>query len=239
MIDELKLKQAHKPHVKPVGNKSTEEQLRERQTREYGEREHDYDQYIACMESIVPLSKTMVSSVPITYSLLEVIRGLSRRKVPGVDEEVPKHCDWPAGFDKDRGAKMLRTKYLDASSNPWNMAFIMAQGAFPVSAEMLLKRWYGPHLTEVFLRRRRELFIGDILDVGRNVKNMYDPAVRSVFVNAPPNPFTKLRFGTVHVSIGFNDLGELLSSQFVERQGDEPSRLDRSGSWGWTEASLL
>jgi hypothetical protein len=168
-IEELKAMRDHKRNVAAVGDRSTDEQLRDRRTREYEERENDYDQYIARMEFLVPQTKRMISQMPANYQLLPTIRILSQRNVPRIDIELPKYTAWPAGFDTQRCAKMLRIGYLDASNNPWNMALMMAEGAFPV---MLLKRWHGPERARVFLRRRHELAFGDIVDIGPRVYNL-------------------------------------------------------------------
>jgi hypothetical protein len=73
------------------------------------------------------------------------------------------------------------------------MAFLMAEGNSPLTADMLLKRWNGPHRLAAVFERERDLSIGDIMNNGPNAQHLYDPAVRSVFINMHPNQFAKLR----------------------------------------------
>ena len=60
-IDELERKMAHRPNVKEVGHRSTEEQLKDRGSREFQEEKQDLASYIATMEMLVPQCKLPIT----------------------------------------------------------------------------------------------------------------------------------------------------------------------------------
>lgn len=165
------------------------------------------------METTVPMCKLMVAHCPRNSTLQRLIQALAKRKPPSIHDEFPKHLDWPGGFDKVQGEKMLRVGYLDALNNPWNVAFMMGLGEFPVDEFMILKRWNSrPRFLGFYHRQRQHILsLGDYVDLQPGTTIAYDDAVRSVFVNMPSNALMVLEAGAVHISIGFNDLGELLS----------------------------
>jgi hypothetical protein len=225
-IEELVVKQRHKNQVKAVRDCSTEKQLLERSKREYDTDTDDHDEYNASMEALIPMSRSMVLRLPPSETVFKLIQFISKRRAPSVDTEYPTHMGWPAGDTRKPGLVLLRKGYLNASSHPWMSAFQMALGHFQVDETTLLKRWHGPHRAMIFCERRDTLSVGDIVDLGPNDLVGYEPCLRSVFMNAPANPLADFRYGDVHVSIGFNDLGELLSLP-QGRRGVAPDREEK------------
>lgn len=211
-IEELRLKQVHESHVKEVSDRSTEEQRFERSTREFDNGDTDHERYNAAMEITLPMAREMVSLQPSSEPLSAIIQVLSKRRAPSVETEYAKYMGWPAGFASQLGTALFRKGYLNASSHPWMTASLIALGRYQVDVRTVLKRWNGPHRATIYYRRQATLSVGDLVEPGPNDPVGYEPCMRSVFMNAPASPLADFQCGTVHVSIGFNDLGELLSS---------------------------
>jgi hypothetical protein len=202
--------------VRELSGRTTEEQLADRKTRTFkeGTFTQELDSYIMTMERMTPMMRQMISSQQATAPVLRLIKNLASRKCPKIHDEFSKQVGWPAGSTAT-GHKLLYRSYLDASGNPWNTAFLMYNGEYPVNEMVMLKRWNGPFRAAECSKKRASLAYGNIVDIEVGTISMYDPTVRSMFLNVPNNPFTKLYQGQVHVSYGFNDLSELLSSKII------------------------
>jgi hypothetical protein len=210
-------KHESRPFVREVSGRTTEEQLDERKSRTYSNLDkntQELDSYIMTMERMTPMMRQMISSQPAVTHAQRLIKSLASRKCPKIHEEFSKQVGWPAG-STSTAHKVLYRSYLDASGNPWNTAFLISVGKYPVSEMIMLKRWNGPFRAAEFSKKRASLAYGNILDVEPGTITMYDPSVRSMFLNVPNNPFTTLSQGMIHVSFGFNDLSELLSSKIT------------------------
>jgi hypothetical protein len=91
----------------------------------------------------------------------------------------------------------------------------MTRGSYPFTPEEIAKRWQGQG-AKMYVDRRDLICVGDILDAtSQNGMIRYDHRIRSSFINAPPNPLCRFERGSIHVSVGFNDLSELLSCQLI------------------------
>lgn len=228
-IGKLLQKEENQSKVERVGELPTNEQLQDRNTRVYGHKpvyeDQELDEYIATRERSLFPTKQMAAMIPCTTPLRTLVKQLAARKCPKIHEEFSKHLGWPAGLNETHANKILYRGYLDASSHPWNLAMLMSSGMYPVSEGQLLIRWHGPLRASLFRQRYGSLQHGDVIDPPTAI-SMYDPYIRSMFVNAPSNPMTRFEAGSVHVSVGFNDLGELLSGPIVATVEAEAAAME-------------
>ena len=167
-----------------------------------------------------------VAHYPRNSTLHPLIQALAKRTPPRIHDEFPKNLDWPGGCDKARGEKILRVGYLDASNNPWNTAFMMGLGKFPVSEQMILKRWSSGARFHSFYRHRHSLSLGDYVDLQPGTIIAYDNTVRSVFVNTP--------------SLGpyISRLGSTILASFCLTQPRPRIRSQHICSWEWRKVNL-
>jgi hypothetical protein len=158
-------------------------------------------------------ASTAVRVMDVSTPARRLCRDLSHRDCPKIHMEYARDVGWAVGLDSSLAQKILYRAYLDSISHPWLVSLLMVEGKFVLEPIQTLKRWHGPATAMLVEELGEPLQIGRIVD-GTTEKcdgSMYDPAIRSMFVNAPCNPLARLNAGTVHISVGFNDLGELLS----------------------------
>jgi tetratricopeptide (TPR) repeat protein len=213
------------PFVREVCGRTTAKQLEERKTRTFKDDtcNQELDSYIMTNERMIPMIRQAIYSQPPTTHIQRLIKSLASRKCPKIHDEFSKQVGWPAG-STSTGRKLLYSSYLDASCNPWRTAFLMSIGKYPLDEMAMLKRWNGPLRAAECSKKRASLTYGSIVDIEVGTISMYDPTIRSIFLNVPNNPLTTLSQGKVHVSFGFNDLSELLSSKII-RSNTGPLRF--------------
>jgi hypothetical protein len=209
----------HRMHVEEVDARTTAQQLKDRQS-VYHEASgmEDYngiDDYISQIEPMLCMSRIALKSAPKEKltPILRICKNLASRACPKIHEEFPREKGWPTGLDTSLVQKTLYKDYLNSDSNPWINCMVMSKGEFPWTPAQMLKRWNGPENASLFSNMKENgLQIGSIVDARQNFDGIrYLSEIRSLFINSPCNPLAQLDEGSVHVSVGFNDLGELLT----------------------------
>jgi len=180
------------------------------------------------------------------YPSMQLIVELSQRRVPALHKET-----LAAGlFQMDSSARnhhpklWLEKGHHRANTLPWEPALAaLAYNRYPPTTEgdtpptLPLKsaerhaahRWRGRQ--EYVWEHFHELKPGDILPPptsessarpsnSRTYNTEYPTWLRTFFVNTPPHPDVCMK-GPVHVSLGFSDLGELLSYTKEKEENDE------------------
>lgn len=232
-IDKLGKQLVARTTVTPISNVSTEQQLRERDADlkpaagpscqgEEVSNEESIDEYISRVEQAMMMREGMIAANPRASNgrtPKSIFGPLCTRRCPKIHVEFPKAEGWPGGIDSVLAYKILYKGYLDAQLQPWFIAMLLREGAFPFTSSQLFKRW-GGDAALLEMAQRDQVWPGDIIDCRPRrleIGIKYDNRIRSNFVNTPSRT-QKLYFGGTHVSVGFNDLGCLLSAEFEEPQ---------------------
>lgn len=218
--------------VTPISNISTEQQLRERENvftpliGDDKDNEESIDEQISRQKVLLSMLRMQIrrnatSSDGRTFKT--ILGPLCTRSCPTIHEEFLKAERCPDGIDNSLAHKALYRGYLDAQSHPWLSSMLIREGSFSSSPAQLLKRWGGNcALSEMQSRGVLQREIIDCRPLRRVAGIEYDARILSSFANNP-NRAHLLVFGSTHVSIGFNDLGYLLSAKFQEST-DFPQR---------------
>lgn len=209
----------HRKHIEEVDERTTAQQLKDRQSVHHkASVMEDYigiEDYISTLEFTLRMSKFALTSAPKERltPIMSICKTLASRACPKIHEEFPREKGWPTGLEASLVQKSLYKDYLDSESNPWMSCVAMSAGEVPWTPAQMLKRWNGPENASLFSNMKvNGLQIGSIVDARQAFHGIrYISEIRSLFINSPCNPLAKLDEGSVHVSIGFNDLGELLT----------------------------
>ena len=209
----------HRKHIEELDERTTAQQLKDRQSVHHKpnvmEGYNGIDDYISTLEFTISMSKIGFTRAPKgKFSpIFKICKSVASRARPKMHEEFPREKGWPTGLEASFLQKSLYKEYLDAESNPWLSCIVMSTDKAPWTPGHMLKRWNGPENASLFSNMKENgLQIGSIVDASQGFHGMrYLSEIRSLFINSPCNPLAQLDEGSVHVSIGFNDLGELLT----------------------------
>ena len=160
--------------------------------------------------------------------LVNIFGPLAVREVPSFHCDFPKHFGWPAAVKAAKAAELLEAAYSNAVDAPWMLNHIIKTGDFQFEFEDWQKRFHfgglGLERMKLVFQEGREFRPGDVLDMefcNKDFRMEYDFRVRNSFANCL-NRMEVMQQGTVHVAVGFNDLGTLLTGDFrpsPEHQG--------------------
>ncbi|CAE7039664.1 RPAP3 [Symbiodinium sp. CCMP2592] len=200
--------------ARPVAAKSTDEQLRERE-----EASHDGFKLLSNSGDQKVMMQQMMKMLPIK-ELAKMFGPLAAREVPSFHLDFPKQFGWPVAVDVARASKLLEVTYSIATTSPWMMNHAIKTGDFEFEFEDWQKRF---HLGGLGLKRMKLVFEEgrqfrprDVIDMefcSQDFKMQYDTRIRNSFANSL-NRKEVMQQGTVHVAVGFNDLGALLTGDF-------------------------
>ena len=143
------------------------------------------------------------------------------RPCPDLTKEFPEHLI-PSGVPVEWAKKLLERAYWHASGAPWiHELGLRCEGEFAPPSRFV-QRWHG--LVRTIAARERikngNVDYGDVIEESLLPYLPSYPDARSLFANNAKPPHD-LHFGSTHVAVGFNDLGELLSANFVSSSLDE------------------
>ncbi|KAA8491107.1 hypothetical protein FVE85_4524 [Porphyridium purpureum] len=138
------------------------------------------------------------------------------RACPAIHEEISADAAlWPVGIDGAYANKILSWAYLAASIRPWLDAICLGTGRWDLDLNYLQQRWHGLKAVELVRERSKAgpLKFGEVIDWATETggRELHDVRIRMNFANEASNPLCSFKQGTTHVSVGFNDLSELLS----------------------------
>jgi tetratricopeptide (TPR) repeat protein len=197
--------------TKPISSTSTEQQRVERMPF-MGNLEHeeqDIDDYIKTIEKNFLVQKMAMADKTSRSKLVKIFGPLCLRIVPEIHTELPLNAGYPAGVDADFAFKLLYRAYLNSTSHPHWVSYMMKEGKFSLTFQQKVKRWHGTQGVEYIENYRGSIVPGTIVDC--EVAS-YCKQTRANFGNNPGDPFMQLRQGSTHVAVGFSDLDLLLSS---------------------------
>ncbi|PXF45034.1 hypothetical protein BWQ96_05207 [Gracilariopsis chorda] len=169
------------------------------------------------------LMRMMIKSDP--FSEIRFGR-LCERKCPQIHEELLKEHGIPSGIDSQIAYQILEVAANEARFEPWCSSHMIAINEFRFTAPMKVKRWHGIGRLYEVEQSRESMKPGDIVDSRMEDARLgfsYSSSIRSNFGNSPSSTETMFH-GTTHVSVGFNDLGCLLSAKFCTLETTESTR---------------
>ena len=139
------------------------------------------------------------------------------RKIPPMPSfhfEIAKHRGWPKGVDVQWAKKYLHFVFEQCRSLPYSMQLAFSAEKFEFSPEDVLKR-ANRQPNRVKWLCSKGLKIGDIMPEDVIGRIEYPYFLRQPFTN---QAYRKelLSLGTVHVAVGFVDLGVLLSCELCD-----------------------
>lgn len=142
---------------------------------------------------------------------------LIARKVPPYHEQYPKIYGWPAEANPAACRDLLYGSYAHASSQPWTLESAMISGIWQPSEGELVKRWHGTAAMKWISDKKGKVGPGSIVDWREDLREVQEfcPLIRSNFGNMPVRQEV-VHLGTVHVAVGFNDLGMLLQVHIAD-----------------------
>eukprot|EP00439_Symbiodinium_sp_Y106_P060733 s491_g9.t1 len=225
----LRKRLAASAEARPVAAKSTDEQLRERE-----EASHDGfkllsnsgDQKLGSHSggglkyvAMKVMMQQMMKMLP-KKELAKMFGPLAAREVSSFHLDFPKQFGWPVAVDVARASKLLEVTYSIATTSPWMMNHAIKTGDFEFEFEDWQKRFHfgglGLERMKLVFEEGRQFRPGDVIDMefcSRDFKVQYDTRIRNSFANSL-NRKEVMQQGTVHVAVGFNDLGALLTGDF-------------------------
>ena len=158
----------------------------------------------------------------------EHLHYLSRRTVPKLHDELLAD-PLPFGLDIDRVRRRVLQGYWNACSQPWQLATPMVtQGQLAGHEDYALQRWGGSNDRVAYVQAHADtLQPGDQVPILRytedddndddphpiHIRSEYNPHLQSMYINCPTHPAVgdaTTSTTTTHVSLGCNDLSELL-----------------------------
>ena len=152
--------------------------------------------------------------------LAKMFGPLAAREVSSFHLDFPKQFGWPVAVDVARASKLLEVTYSIATTSPWMMNHAIKTGDFEFEFEDWQKRFHfgglGLERMKLVFEEGRQFRPGDVIDMefcSRDFKVQYDTRIRNSFANSL-NRKEVMQQGTVHVAVGFNDLGALLTGDF-------------------------
>lgn len=167
---------------------------------------------------------TTLQGTPNCSKFVNLLHYLARRSVPRIHEEADLEI---SGIPSELLRSYLYRGYVIACSSPWLLATIIwSQHTLPDIEKHRVQRWNGPVRKHMADASHGSFQPGDVLPV----TNAYSHQIRAMFVNCPTHP-TAILGSPTHVSVGFNDLGELLSygsPPLAEEQGVHFIGVDQS-----------
>ena len=125
------------------------------------------------------------------------------------------HCGWPKGVDIEWAKSHLHFVFEQCSSLPYSMQLGFSGETFEFQPEDLLKRANGQPARLKWLLSNKELKFGDVMPEELVGTITYPQFLRQPFTNQAYRQ-ELLSLGTVHVAVGFVDLGVLLSCDVGE-----------------------
>ncbi|CAE7217762.1 unc45b, partial [Symbiodinium microadriaticum] len=201
--------------ARPVAAKSTDEQLREREAAA----SHDGFKLLSNSGDQKVMMQQMMKMLP-KKELAKRFGPLAAREVPSFHLDFPKQFGWPVAVDVARAAKLLEVTYSIATTSPWMMNHAIKTGDFKFEFEDWQKRFHfgglGLERMKLVFQEGRQFRPGDVIDMEfcrQDFKMQYDTRIRNSFANSL-NRKEIMQQGTVHVAVGFNDLGTLLTGDF-------------------------
>lgn len=198
--------------MQPVSKRSTEEQLKQREKYSEGNRHKVVDDD-ASMRSMM----THMMKMAPKEKLKNMFGPLAAREMPSFHVSYPKECGWPKAVDPVQAAQLLEAAYSNTANQPWMTAHAMRTGDYKFEFEDWRKRFgfsgLGLERLRLVFEEGRMFKPGDVLDkeLGTDWTMQYDHRIRNSFANCL-NRKEILHLGTVHVAVGFNDLGTLLTA---------------------------
>jgi tetratricopeptide (TPR) repeat protein len=135
--------------------------------------------------------------------------------MPSFHLELAKHRGWPKGVDVQWAKSHLHFVYEQCSSLPYSMQFAFSQEGNVFADVNMLKRANGQPARLKWLFCNKERQNGDVMPEEVLGSIHYPEYLRQPFTN---QAYRKelLSLGTVHVAVGFVDLGVLLSCDIVD-----------------------
>lgn len=130
--------------------------------------------------------------------------------MPPFPLELTKHCGWPKGVNTEWAKTHLHFVFAQCSSLPYSMQLSFSDKTYEFPIEDLLKRANGQPARLKWLLNNKELKFGDVMPEGVVGTITYPQFLRQPFTNQAYRQ-ELLSLGTVHVAVGFVDLGVLLS----------------------------
>lgn len=135
--------------------------------------------------------------------------------MPPFPLEIAKHCGWPKGVDTEWAKSHLHFVFEQCSSLPYSMQLGFSSESYKFPPEDLLKRANGQPARLDWLLCNKELKFGDVMPEEVVGTITYPHFLRQPFTNQAYRQ-ELLSLGTVHVAVGFVDLGVLLSCDIGE-----------------------
>jgi tetratricopeptide (TPR) repeat protein len=135
--------------------------------------------------------------------------------MPPFPLELAKHRGWPKGVDIEWAKSHLHFVFEQCSSLPYSMQLGFSGETFEFPPEDLLKRANGQPARLKWLLSNKELKFGDVMPEELVGAITHPQFLRQPFTNQAYRQ-ELLSLGTVHVAVGFVDLGVLLSCDVGE-----------------------
>jgi hypothetical protein len=135
--------------------------------------------------------------------------------MPSFHPELAKHRGWPTGIDVEWAKSHLHFVFEQCSSLPYSMQLTFNSENYEFPPEDLLRRAYGQPARLKWLLRNNERKCGDVMPEEVLGTIRYPSFLRQPFTNQA-NRKELLSLGTVHVAVGFVDLGVLLSCDIAD-----------------------